>query len=305
MKVLSFALLISLILLSEGCVSLPSSKFNLRKDDLLGFTETEISIDFGGYENHYAIIPVSIQGVTLKLMFDSGSEWGTITLIPEVLDKIKVNYTANKMQYRDAYGNVYYTRKFTIPEIRIGDLNITNIIAVENLTSPEGFDGYIGLGFLKNFNMMIDYQNKRITLYRNTIIPDFLEAEKWFRYRYYENQQFKINFNFLNKEYQIGLDSGSGTTAIPVGSELGKDILSHLGITEENVVINQRTGENVYIYNIEHIYLDEYDLGKQVCVLSDDMSGYMGNGLMGFDFFNNNIIFICFESKDIWLKRVN
>jgi hypothetical protein len=101
-------------------------------------------------------------------------------------------------------------------------------------------------------------------------------------------------------EYRIGLDTGSNATAIPADSDLAEAIIDSYGVAVENFITNERTGQEIYFFDI-NLYLGDYPLGRHECVIVD-MARYMGNGLMGYDFFINNEVFADFDAKTVWLK---
>jgi hypothetical protein len=290
-----------LILLNvAGCAPYRSA-YVVAEGDLAGFTKAEVPLSFGGHDGRYAVVRPVIQSRGFDLMLDTGAGQGTVTLAPAALESLDVSYTGKTLTLRDAEGNKYRPREFVIPSIRLGDLELTNVPGYENLTSPPGFDGSIGLGLLGNFNVLIDYPVRAMTLYPKGTVPDFLSSEEWYRCEYAGGQQFDVRFAGLAGEYSLGLDTGSGATAIPADSDLARDIIEFYGVAAEKVTVNQRTGEEVYIYNMD-LYLDEYALGEHDCVITD-MAGYMGNGLMGYDFFNRNRVFAAFDSKTFWLNK--
>jgi hypothetical protein len=114
----------------------------------------------------------------------------------------------------------------------------------------------------------------------------------------------KVNNDFLDGEYEFGLDTGCNCNFLSKDSDLGKNLQTKLGVTPENVIFDERTQQKYLSYHIDHLYLQTYDLGKSHFVLCK-MPGHMNNGLIGFDFFHNNLVYIDFEQKELWLKRTD
>jgi hypothetical protein len=273
----------------------------VAEGDMARFAPTEIPLSFGGHDGRYAVIRPVIQGQGFDLMLDTGAGWATVTLTPAALERLDVTYTGGAVTHRDAEGKLYRAREFTIPSLTVGGLELTNVPAYENLTSPPGFDGYVGLGLLRNFNVLIDYGARKMTLYRKGEVPAFIADEGWYRYEYSGAQQFDVRFEGVTGEYRIGLDTGSNATAIPAGSDLAEAIIECYAIPVENVVVNERTGQEVLFFKID-LSLGEHALGEHDCVITD-MAGYMGNGVMGYDFFINNKVFADFDANTVWLKE--
>jgi hypothetical protein len=187
--------------------------------------------------------------------------------------------------------------------MRLGDLELTDVPCSENHNSPYALDGVIGLGLLSNFHVLIDYPGKKLVLYRNDVTPDFLRDPSWFVYKYTKQIAIRVTFDFLDDEYEFGLDTGCNCNFLSKDSDLGKSLQTELGVTPENVIVDERTQQQYLSYHLGHLYLQTYDLGKSNFVLGK-MPGYMNNGLIGFDFFHNNLVYIDFEQKELWLKRV-
>ena len=222
---------------------------------------------------------------------------------PQALSTMAVRLTGKSTTYKDAEGKPYYARQFIVPRVELNELIITDIPGVENLNGPPDFDGTIGMALIRNFNLLVDYSEEKVTLFRKDDYPGFLSNEQWSAHRFRKPLQLRVRFDFSDAEYEMGLDTGFSVTAIPKASDLGQELVSNLKIGDQHRTINTRTGKEVFMYNLEHIYLDGYDLGNNTCILSDAPT-YMGNGLMGFDFFNNNKVFLDFGNGRVWLKRI-
>jgi len=53
-----------------------------------------------------------------------------------------------------------------VPELRLGDVNISNLPVISSEKMPSGCDGIIGWSFLKKLRVTIDYNNKKLIFYK-------------------------------------------------------------------------------------------------------------------------------------------
>ncbi len=104
------------------------------------------------------------------------------------------------------------------------------------------------------------------------------------------------------KDYLVGIDTGSNTFSIPKKSDLAIHIINTYGLKEENKITNERNGKIVYRYLIKDFFLGTHPLGEMVVIISD-MADYMGNGILGYDFFYNNLVFIDFHRSVLYIKK--
>ena len=127
-----------------------------------------------------AVIPIEIiQGnaVTsaiigterIDLIVDTGG-FGGVAIVPEDLDRLKVDFTGTSIERTDAQGGSFDSREFLILELYLGGILFLSERGFERTNSTSGFAGgepinVLGRGFLHAFAVVIDYPNERIELY--------------------------------------------------------------------------------------------------------------------------------------------
>ena len=269
-------------------------------EQLAGFTSVELPLAFGGTDDRYAYVTVTTQGIPLRLMVDTG-HFAPISITTAALDQLSVQLIGSRT-HSDIVGKLYSTREFLVATLRLGELELRDVPGIENYTSPFDDDGTIGTGLLRHFNVLFDYQGGTLTLYRKDHYPEILDEPDWYVCALTAPPQFAVQFDGLDKAYSIGLDSGCGCTNVPKMSALGRALRAAFGEEEDNWVIDEYTGEVSYLYNLNRCVLDGiYDLGPTTCVVYD-MPSFMGNGLMGYDFFWNNTVFFDNAKGEMWLR---
>ena len=302
MRLRCVAVLIIGLLLHTSCAN--RQRYTVTTQDLAGFSSTELDFTFGEQQefSRNPFVTVTIQGQVFRLMFDTGAESATISLSPSALERIQVDFMKDTVHYNDAEGNEYRARKYIIPEVVLGSLSLTNVPADENLNARGEFDGYAGLELFRNFNVLFDYASQTITLYRNDITPEYIQQDGWHRTSFHDKLSIDIQPSFLEDAYSVIIDTGSGYFVMPRQSDLAEKTIRHFGSMAGESRTNDRTGLDVMLFTFDQVYLNGYDIGEQDVVIMD-LGNYLGNGILGYNLFKNNQVFINFASKEMWLKR--
>ncbi len=99
-----------------------------------------------------------------RLLLDTGATYSALsggTLLRLGLGNIFNN--VSEVVELEAAGGTIYARRFTLDSMQIGDARVTQIpvVILENL---EGFDGLVGLSFLRHFDVSIDQEAGKLIL---------------------------------------------------------------------------------------------------------------------------------------------
>jgi hypothetical protein len=294
-------LAVGLAVLSIALLGLfAQEKYVVPAHEIADFTATQLELGFAGSHERLAYVAVNIQGISLRLMVDTGY-FAPLSINSDVLDRLDVEFTGRKAS-RDMHGKIYLAREYVLPELSLGELTLSDVPGVENLTSPSGFDGTVGLELLRNFNLLLDYRGGRFTLLRKDRRPQELAEDGWFRYRGGISASFEVSLDGTNERYAIGLDSGCSYTTVDSDSPLGRALRATLGEDERYQAVTE-AGETLFVYPDVHLLLDgRYDLGPSTCVVTD-IHPPVGDGFLGYDLFWNSTVFVDHEAGEIWLRR--
>ena len=144
------------------------------------FQFTEVPIHFSQEIAHFprAYIDVYVNAVRLRLAIDTGHGLGSFLLSPSILSGLDVQYTGRTQENYDAFGKRYDSREYLLSDVTIGDLHLEQVTGYE-LFTRWGTPGLIGLPFLRQFNVLIDYPNLRFGLYRKHTHPGYLVSQAW------------------------------------------------------------------------------------------------------------------------------
>ena len=187
---------------------MPSSTFSF--DVPSQFESTEVPIYFTSDDNSpsYAYIDVLINTVKLRLFIDTGHGYGTVSLPPSVLNGIDVIYTGATKENRDFKGAKYDSRQYLIPKIRIGSLVLNQLPGYEFFSRYDDTHGLIGLAFLNQFNVPIDYPNRKFGLYQKDFYPDYLKSQGWTKVQLVPPLSLPVKLKNYEETFTFCLDTG-------------------------------------------------------------------------------------------------
>ena len=175
------------------------------------FESTEVPIYFEGDSNSpsYAYIDVLVNEVKLRLLIDTGHGYGTVSLPLSVLSELDVTYTGVSKENRDFKGQQYDSRHYLLSKVEIGSLVLDQVPGYEFLSRYGDLGGLIGLAFLNQFNVLIDYPNKRFGLYRKDFYPDYLKSQVWTKVQLIPPLSLPVNLKDYEETFAFCLDTGA------------------------------------------------------------------------------------------------
>ena len=152
--------------LSDNPVSVPSADRNNMKviREPVASGEGQI-IPFERMDSGHILVDVAVNGMKTKMVVDTGASNVVIT---EALSKrmnLDLSQAADVVRLHTNCGDVE-GRSFEITRIELGGVlkeNVRSVIA-PNDSIFMGFDGLLGLSFLGDFKVTVDYQKGQIIL---------------------------------------------------------------------------------------------------------------------------------------------
>ncbi len=268
---------------------------------MLLFTKSVLRLAFTGYEARYPVVTVYMEDKTFQLMLDTGSSGEAVALTREALSLLDVTFTGRRRVYRDAYGGLSESREFIIPSVRLGEFEVRNVLGNERHYNVYGLDGAIGLDLLSAFDVLIDYPGRTLVLYRRDRDPAFLSDGGWSRCSFAGNLTVRVGLGDRTERFWFGVDTGCGCNLVSRSSELGALIAAEIGRKAGSFRLGRRRARECSSYRVDHLYLDDCDLGGCQLVLSA-LPSYMNDGLIGYDFFARYLVYITFRKQEIWFK---
>lgn len=120
-----------------------------------------LPFDYDG-EGHFSV-PARVNGQPLRLMLDTGC--GHSDLWKQAMPGVaEVDKTL--LRGTNASGKEYNFGSFRARDLRLGDLNLSNVAMAANdgLVGHKTIGGFLGGNILENFVVSIDYEKKQVTL---------------------------------------------------------------------------------------------------------------------------------------------
>ena len=120
---------------------------------------------------NFPLVDVRIGDQKVTLLFDTGDSRG-ILLDQSVIDRAHARPTGASSKVVDVKGNVIETPQYRIPRLQIGSIELNDLVAELEVHHPSympdqyGQQGFLGTGFLKPYQVVIDYPRGRLSLFK-------------------------------------------------------------------------------------------------------------------------------------------
>lgn len=248
---------------------------------------------------------VNIQGKKIPLLFDLGASKDFIVLKPAALKKIKVHFTGKKTCSMSVSGK-FCLRDFIIPKMVIGNLVLKNVPGafadhmwggnpVKKHRGAFQF-GVIGMKFLEKFDgVLIDYSKATAILSKSCQLPSQYSREKWISIPFKIHGGVEIDANINGHPAKLILDTGAVPSVIGNKNTFGskiKNCYSYLPYPSPCKMIVTKT-----------FSINSYPLKNTWFSLAPIPSAAHFTGLLGDNFFRNNVVYIDFKHRKILIMK--
>lgn len=274
------------------------------------FESTEVPIYFTSEDNSpsYAYIDVLVNTLKLRLFIDTGHGYGTVSLPPSVLSELDVTYTSTTKVNHDFKGQQYNSRHYLLPKIEIGSLVLNQLPSYEFFSRYDDRGGLIGLAFLNQFNVLIDYPNRKFSLYRKDFYPDYLKSQGWTKVRLVPPLSLPVKLKNCEETFNFCLDTGviavdeekHSYGMIRSTSTLGK-------LLQQNETLEPDPSDVEVLGKFSSNQLRtscDYPLAPMDFMLVD-YEYPKRDGFLGHNFFSKYSVFIDFTKAEIHLRPCN
>jgi predicted aspartyl protease len=257
-----------------------------------------VPLELDGKMKGMPIVKVKIGEKVLRLALDTGADKVFFAITPKALNEINVRYSTAIEKNLDAKGTLYKSRTFEIPEAKIGELQLNNVAATEELRdSPDDSEGIIGNRLFDNYNVLIDYSQSHMILYPNTSLPFDLDLSQWTQISFKHeiiNIVIQGKLRSQNKSLRFCLDSGVVAT-----NDEGKIF----GILQPKSLVAQDKVKDAKTYT-DYLTIDGKDIGSMDFYLMDYAQPPV-DGFLGYNFFSKYKVFIDFTKQVMYIKANN
>jgi hypothetical protein len=240
-------------------------------------------------------INIYIENKKIPLIFDTGASNYSLMLSKKVLRSIKFKYTGTQTCSK-TIDNTICMKDFIIPAIKIDHMTFYNVEGSELKKlwggDDKGFiqteasrNGLIGLKFLKQFNILLDYKNKKIILNQQKSYPDNFDAAKCNKIKFSYAKGILASMNVENKNVTLLLDTGSTLSFLKPDKFCKTGKHTNENCNYINVKL-KKVGSNKYIGS-EKFYLTNFPVPF--------------DGILGATFIQNNLTFIDTYNKSLYI----
>ncbi len=254
-----------------------------------------VPLELDGKMKGMPIVKVKIGEKVLRLALDTGADKVLFAITPNALNEINVRYSTAIEKNLDAKGTLYKSRTFKIPEVKIGELQLNNVTATEELRdSPDDSEGIIGNRLFDNCNVLIDYSQSHMILYPNTSLPSDLELSQWTQISFkHEDIGIVIQGQLSNEKRTLRFCLDSGAV---VANEEGKP----LGILQPKSLVDQDKVKDTKTYT-DYLTIDGKNIGLMDFYFLDYAQPPV-DGFLGYNFFSKYKVFIDFTKQVMYIK---
>ncbi len=224
------------------------------------------------------------------------------------MSELDVTYTGATKENYDFKGQKFDSRHYLLPKVEIGSLVLDQLPGYEFFSRYDDMGGLIGLAFLNQFNVLIDYPNRKFGLYRKEFYPDYLKSQGWKSVQFVPPLSLPVKLKDYEETFTFCLDTGviavdkekHSYGTIRSESTLGKLLQQNetlepdpsdveiLGTFSSNQL---RTPCNYRLAPMDFMLVD-YKFPKR-------------DGFLGHNFFSKYSVFIDFTQDEIHLRPHN
>ena len=259
------------------------------------------------FDNGYNLpsVTMDLQGEKTQFIFDTGSK-SALHLPMALINKIP-NKTENteKMKFNDLTGDTKEVKSFIVDKLKLGSFIFNNVQVLEykswglfmlNDRTKTDHDkeeinaekSLIGLGLFKDYVLTINYPENKITISDDIKVSDDLN-KNWFSIPFYlNNYGLVINLFDGLKNYKMILDTGAAVSIIKEKS---------LSPFSKKLTLPK------YNFRYTALKMADIDSVKVEAIIIDSLTDlFKPDGLLGSNFFRENIVKIDFKNKQMWIQ---
>lgn len=248
---------------------------------------------------------ITIQNKKIPILFDTGAKKSELVLSEYALQGIKVEYTGKEVCFKAMDGK-HCEKEFIIPKVQMGDFVMENVKGTVMPKLWGGHDdffqeteasrnGVIGLALLSKFNVLLDYPNSKAILIKSGNQPSHYDIQNWIAIPYKNQLLTKLMLN--GKLVTLTWDTG----AIPSDIKLSTaQKLQQIPCPKDSPY--KQVGKCSRVATNSLMTLDGKRLPNTWFEVQDMPSFVPFDGLVGSNFYANNLVYFDFDKHIIYVK---
>jgi predicted aspartyl protease len=134
-------------------------------------------------DQNMAWVDARVGGRPMRLLLDTGG-FDAVSLVPGAMNDLPVTWTGRTRTIFSAMGESERAREYVLPEFELGGIVFPEVKGFEDLLQGKQHaaarSGYLGLGLLRRFRIIIDYPSRLLVLiWPEVATPAEYDVEKW------------------------------------------------------------------------------------------------------------------------------
>lgn len=247
---------------------------------------------------------ITIGDRTFPIIVDTGASNIELVLSRYALGNTLIKFTGNEVCFM-AFDGKHCQPEFIIPQIRIGSFILSNVRATlmsalwggrdkDFVTTEASRNGVLGLKLLAKFNILIDFPQSKLTLIQPNSHPAHYNVTDWVPIPFQENlaTQLKLNGKPLNLDW----DTGS------VPSIMKREVAANF--KQVRCPLSTSYGEKncLRVKTTSFTNTTDNRLPNTWFMIQDIPKSAPFDGLIGSNFFRENVVYIDFDQHKIFVK---
>lgn len=281
--------------------------FNFAEASENTFARIELPITFD--EFGLATIELEIAGKVEKFTLDTGSREG-LHLPKAIMDKVEnLKLTGEKRYSLDLTGKEFSNDRFVIEQLNVKGMIFRDVAGVEyedwGLSLSDSDDDIklerpvLGLGFFKDYRLIIDYSQKVLIVEDKKQIPILDNLDKWINLPFLLKEEgVIIQMNYQSNVYDLCLDTGASVSMITAKVLPNNVILQPCSIIYPDIEMKDC---NLVFLEVENI---KSDLKVHALVYGQFPEKFEVDGLLGKNFLEQFLVLIDLKSEQLMLKPI-
>ena len=256
--------------------------------------------------NNLPFITLQVEDQKAKVLLDTGARNQVIVLDKNILAKLNTIIAFPvKEKSMDITGKEYIAQKYILPKFNIGAINFLQLRVVEDTnwglsTGGENRfkkDGVIGLELFTDKAIIIDYPNNKLSII-NGKMPTEYDTDNWHELVYKIDRDGVSIYTAIDngQTKRFILDSGS-TISLIKPNAIGSNIVN-------NCNISLSPDKECTSINPKNISINKLNIGELFFYIYNFPPEFEPDGILGYDFLVNKIIYIDFDKRVIKVKPI-
>jgi predicted aspartyl protease len=261
-------------------------------------------------QNRLLIVPVSVNGQTVRLIVDSGAE--RTTLSEAAAGRLKLPRDMSRISTSVGIGGSNVNADGVVSDFKLGSVSLAPVqrLAIGTFGFlPDSVDGLLGADVLLAFGLDIDVPGRTLSIYSvhgcASSRPDWSEPFEAISGVTAQKDRLLIPFQLDGTPGQAILDTGASSTTI------GVRMANRMGLTEDKMSLDRKivqSGAGAGTVTAHYHWFRELRVGPadtkglMLSVLPTDVAG--GDALIGEDFLEGRRVWLSFPTRQVFVSKL-